>query len=213
VLDRVSSLGIGEKGRDLAVPHIEDAGRGNSVHNRPLLGGEREDWDLFAMRSNVATKGVGTADVSGVLETRDAGAGDCKGTNRNAPEGVPPGSACVLRCLEAVAEKGGGWQLDLVEARHRGVEGRCTAAKWQADGDDARERLARVANRNDEGTHALVLTSDDQASHNKSDLVDTESRVGGRHEPVVEVEVNIKRFMTFPSTTYLVASSLGVWST
>ena len=33
------------------------------------------------MRSNVATKGIGTTDVSSVLETKDAGAGDCEGTN------------------------------------------------------------------------------------------------------------------------------------
>jgi len=184
VLDGVSSLGIGEDGCDLVVPRIEDAGRGNSVQNRPLLGGEREDRDFLAMGSNVATKGVGTADVSGVLETRDAGAGDCEGTNRDAPEGVPPGSAGVLGCLEAVAEKGGGWQLDLVEARHGEVEGRSAAAKWQADGDNAREGLARVANGDDEGAHALVLTPDDQSGHDKSDLVDTKSRVGGRHEPV-----------------------------
>ena len=184
VLDGVSSLGIGENGCDLAVPRIEDAGRGNSVQNRPLLGGEREYWDLLAMRSNVATKGVGAADVSGVLKTRDAGAGDCEGTNWDAPEGVPPGSAGVLGWLEAVAEKGRGWQLDLVEAGHGEVEGRSAAAKWQADGDNAREGLAGVANGDDEGTHALVLAPDDQAGHDKSDLVDTESRVGGRHEPV-----------------------------
>ena len=132
----------------------------------------------------MATKGVCATDVSGVLETRDAGAGDCEGTNRDAPEGVPPGSAGVLGCLEAVTKKGGGWQLDLVEARHREVEGRSAAAKWQADGDNAREGFARIANGDDEGTHALVLTPDDQACHNQSDLIDTESRVGSRHEPV-----------------------------
>jgi len=98
MLDGVSSLGIGENGCDLMGPHIKDAGRGNSVQNRPLLGGEREYWDLLAMRSNVAMKGIGTTDISSVLETRDAGAGDCEGTNRDAPEGVPPGSTGILGC-------------------------------------------------------------------------------------------------------------------
>jgi len=91
----------------------------------------------------MATKGVGTANVSSVLETRvtrDAGACDCEGTDLDAPEGVPPGGVGVLGCLKAVTEKGRGWQLDLVEARHQEVEGRCAAAKWQADGDDGAEK-------------------------------------------------------------------------
>jgi len=95
------------------------------------------------MRSNVVTKGVGTTDVSGVLETRvtrDAGACDCEGTDLDVPEGVPPGGVGVLGYLEAVTEKGGGWQLDLVEACHREVEGRCATMKWQADGDDGAEK-------------------------------------------------------------------------
>jgi hypothetical protein len=33
VLDEVSGFGIGENWRDLAVPHVEDAGRGNGVQN------------------------------------------------------------------------------------------------------------------------------------------------------------------------------------
>ena len=64
----------------------------------------------------------------------------CEGTDRDAPEGVPPGGAGILGCLEAVAEKGGGWQLDLVKARHREVEGRCATAKWQVDGDNGAEK-------------------------------------------------------------------------
>jgi len=183
VLDGVSGLGIGENRRDLAVPRVEDAGGGNGVQNRPLLGGEGEDRDLLAMGSDVAAERVGTADVGGVFEARDAGAGDCEGPNWDAPERVPPSGAGVLGCLEGVAEEGGGWQLDLVEARHGEVKGRGTAAKRQADGDDARERLAGIANGDEEGAHALVLTPDDQTGHNKCDLVDTESRVGGGHEP------------------------------
>lgn len=108
VLDGVSSLGVCENGCDLAVPRIEDAGGGNRVQNRPLLGGEREDRDLLAVRGDVATKRVGAADVRGVLQARDTGAGDGEGSDRDAPERVPPGSAGVLGHLEAVAEKGGG---------------------------------------------------------------------------------------------------------
>jgi len=98
MLDGMSSLGIGENGCDLAGPRIKDVGRGNSVQNRPLLGGKREYLDLLAMRSNVATKRIGTTDISSVLETRDAGAGNCEGTNLDMPEGVPPGSAGILGC-------------------------------------------------------------------------------------------------------------------
>ena len=81
MLDRVSSLGIGENGCNLMGLHIKDAGRGNSMQNRPLLGRKREYWDLLAMRSNMVMKKIGTTNVSSVLETRDTGAGNCEGTN------------------------------------------------------------------------------------------------------------------------------------
>lgn len=180
--DGVSGLGIGEDWGDLAVPCLEDTSGGNGVQDRPLLGGEREDRDPLAVRCNVTTKRVGTADICGMLEARDARTGHYEGSDRNAPEGVPPGSAGVLGCLEGVAEKSGGWQLDFVEARHREIKRRSTTAKRQADGNDAREGLAGIANGHDEGAHALVLTPNDQTGHDKCDLVDTEGRVRGRHE-------------------------------
>ena len=66
----------------------------------------------------MSTKRVRATNVSGMFEARDAGASDYKGPDGDVPERV---RARVLGCLEGVAEKGRGGQLDFVEARHRGV--------------------------------------------------------------------------------------------
>jgi hypothetical protein len=62
-----------------------------------------------------------TADVGGMLEARDAGAGHGKGANRDTPDGLPPSSAGVLGNLEQVTEQGRRGQLNLTETRHREI--------------------------------------------------------------------------------------------
>src|SRR6266702_515344 len=106
VLDGMSRLGVGKDRRDLAVPRIEHASRGNSVQDGPLLGREGEDRDLLTMRRDLAAERVFTTDICNVLEAGDAGARNGEGTNGDAPEGIPPCSTGVPWCLEAVAEQG-----------------------------------------------------------------------------------------------------------
>jgi hypothetical protein len=83
------------------------------------------------------------------------------------------------------------------ESRSRAVAGNLTllkrvieksrgggaATKGKADREDTGERFASVADGDDEGAHPLVLTADNQACHDESNLVDTEARIWSEHEP------------------------------
>ena len=182
VLDSVNRLGIRKDRRDLMEPHVEHPRGGDRVQNCPLLSGEGEYWKLLSVRSDVAAERVFTTNVRSVFDAVNAGTGHEEGSNRDAPNCVPPGSASIFRCLKGVPEKSGRGQPDLVETRHREIEGRSAAPKGQANRDDAGEWLAGVANRDKEGAHSPVFSFDDKTSHHDGDFVDTECRVGGGHE-------------------------------
>ena len=74
-----------------------------------------------------------------------------------------------------------------MEARHRKVEGRGTAAKGLADREDTGIRLRSVADGDNEGAHATVLAVDDQAGHDERDVVNAKGWVRGRHKPGPEL--------------------------
>jgi hypothetical protein len=213
VLYGMSRLGICVHRCDLAVPRFQHASRSHSVQDGPLLGRESEDRDLLSMRRDVAAQRVFTTDICNVLEAGDAGTRNDEGADGDAPEGIPPSSTSVLGRLEGVAEQGSRRKLDHVEARHGEVEGGGTTTKWLANGEDTGVRLASVADGDNEGAHATVFSFDDQAGHDKGDLVDTEGGVRGWHKPRRETRCQGLTKKKKRGFTYLVASSLGVFRT
>ena len=64
VVDRL----VTEDRGDLTEPLVEDGANGDSVQDRPLLGGEVDDRDRLASRRDCAAQGVLGTDVGSVLQ-------------------------------------------------------------------------------------------------------------------------------------------------
>jgi hypothetical protein len=106
-----------------------------------------------------------------MLEARDAGAGHGKGANRDTPEGLPPSSAGASNRSPSRAGAGNLTSLKHIIEKYRGEAPLRRGRRI----DDMGERLASIANGDDEGAYPFILVLDDRACRDEGNLVDAKS--------------------------------------